>query len=306
MSEKSQLALATEILDILPNPVLVKNQDLEYVWINSAFEKLFSVSRTDVIGRLDAELFPDRQVSQCNGGDLRVLSSGDVDEAVETVFDDDGNPLETITRKSRLSVSDDEIYLVGVMHDITDVTRANEALQISQEQLQQKSVELAHLANTDELTGCQNRRALDDCEKNRLLDKSSSAAVLLMDLDNFKKLNDRAGHDCGDAVLKHFADLVRNHIKAGDNFVRMGGEEFAVFTSGVDQKASIKLAEDIREQLNTAAFLYNGKVHDLSVSIGVTFKAEGQQQSMLECLRIADTNLYKAKEGGRNRVEYAA
>jgi len=100
MKSATQTALATEILEILPNPVLVKDQNLEYVWINSAFETLFSVKKEDVIGRLDTELFPNRQVSQCNGGDLRVLESGEIDEAVETVFEKNGQPRETITRKA--------------------------------------------------------------------------------------------------------------------------------------------------------------------------------------------------------------
>jgi len=163
MKSATQTALATEILEILPNPVLVKDQNLEYVWINSAFEALFSVKREEVIGRLDTDLFPNRQVSQCNGGDLRVLESGKIDEAVETVFEKNGQPRETITRKSRLVLPDSSVYLVGVMHDITAVTRANEALTRSQSMLEEKTNELAELVMTDVLTGCSNTRE-DDSE----------------------------------------------------------------------------------------------------------------------------------------------
>lgn len=149
MTDTLPYALATELLDILPNPVLVKNENLEYVWINNAFESLFGVQRENVIGKVDKQLFPDRQVSQCNGGDLRVLESGEIDEAVETVYEKSGTARETITRKSRLSINDGEVFLVGIMHDITDVTRANEALTSNQIILQEQAQELAVLASTD-------------------------------------------------------------------------------------------------------------------------------------------------------------
>jgi diguanylate cyclase (GGDEF)-like protein len=301
----NHLALATEVLDILPNPVLVKNEKLEYVWINSAFETLFNVTREQVTGHYDKELFPDRQVAQCNGGDLRVLESGEVDQAVETVYDNNSNPRETITRKSRLSMPNGEVYLVGVMHDLTDVTRANEALKVSQQALEEKSLELARLASTDALTGCLNRRSLDECESRRLQDESADAAAILMDLDNFKRLNDQAGHDCGDAVLKHFCDLVRRNIRKTDEFIRLGGEEFVVFTSGGENKDSAMLAERIREQFSSLPFDFAGKQYNLSVSIGVVHKPQGTRLSMEDCLKAADENLYKAKETGRNRVVFS-
>jgi len=107
MTDYSKLDFATDILDILPNPVLVKNDNLEYVFINTAFEQLFNVSR------------------------LRVLDTGEIDEAVESVIDRNGSTRETITRKSRLD-TDENTYLVGVMHDITEVTKANAALKESE------------------------------------------------------------------------------------------------------------------------------------------------------------------------------
>lgn len=129
----SELPIA--VLDILPNPVLIKGDDLRYVWVNASYERLFGVTSAELKGKLDKEFFTDRQVAQCNGGDLRVLESGDIDEAQETVFDEDGLPRETITRKSRLELSDGSIFLVGVMHDVTDVVVANRALETKQAEL---------------------------------------------------------------------------------------------------------------------------------------------------------------------------
>ena len=149
--------LPVSILDILPNPVLVKGEDLRYVWVNAAFEDLFDVKRDELIGELDKDVFPDRQVAQCNGGDLRVLDSGEIDEAYETVFKDKTEPRVTITRKSRLDIGG-QLFLVGVMHDVTDVTRTNEELEASKKLLEEQSELLKEMAYTDPLTGTMNRR----------------------------------------------------------------------------------------------------------------------------------------------------
>lgn len=299
-------SLSTEVLDILPNPVLVKNQQLEYVWINKAFENLFSVKREKVIGKLDVELFPDRQVSQCNGGDLRVLENGVVDEAVETVFEKTGIERQTITRKSRLIISESEIYLVGVMHDITAITRANEALTKSQQQLEEQAIELSILATTDAMTGCANRRTLVEVERSLLANEDLSTAILVLDIDKIKSINDNYGHDCGDSVLRNFCDVVRSVIKTSDHFIRLGGEEFAItLTNLTPLEAEIK-ANEIRQQIHNTPLLTKKGPLAYTVSIGVAFKDTGETAKVDDMLGIADKNLYIAKNCGRNLVVLAA
>lgn len=299
-------ALPLRILDILPNPVLVKDQNLKYVWINQAFENLFAVSRDTLIGRLDKEMFPDRQVAQCNGGDLRVLETGDVDQAVETVFDEQGQARETITRKSRLILDNGETFLVGVMHDITDVTRANEALEANKGRLEEQAIELARLATTDVLTGCSNRRVLDECARMLFDVPHLNSALLMLDIDFFKPLNDKYGHECGDEVLRHFADIVRSHLENADYFVRLGGEEFCVCLTRSDAELVNQLAEDICRTVAQSPFLYKGHSVSITVSIGTALKGAGQVCSIDEILSRADDSLYAAKSAGRNQVVKAA
>lgn len=301
MSNSLPPELATALLDILPNPVLVKNQNLEYVWINRAFEKLFNVNRENVIGRFDKELFPDRQVSQCNGGDIRVLQTGEVDEAVETVFDQTGAERETITRKNRLSISDTEVYLIGVMHDITEVVRANAALSESQKKLEEQALKLSVLATTDPMTGCANRRQLADCDK-LLKSSKNTATVMAIDLDHFKSINDQYGHDCGDSVLKHFCDLTRSVLEADARFVRLGGEEFAVILTGYSYEDSNQLAEQLRDLVYKTPLLIPGNALKFSVSMGIAFKNIGTAAKINDMLKTADSNLYQAKDSGRNKV----
>lgn len=302
MKNSNNLEIATAVLDVLPNPVLIKNRELEYVWINAAFEQLFSVKRSDVIGKLDNTLFPDRQVSQCNGGDLRVLEHGEMDHAVETVFDIQGHPRETITRKSKLTLSEDEVYLVGVMHDITDVTRANEALKLSEAKLQEQALKLAHIATTDSLTNCANRRALMDEAAEIVENQFKSAAVLMLDIDKFKTINDEYGHSVGDEVLVHFAKEVGKKLSATDHLYRYGGEEFVVVLDVENAQQAKAKAEAIREHIATTPLVDSEHSIDLSVSIGMVMKSRGSHASIENLLSKADLSLYKAKELGRNRV----
>lgn len=306
MKTESTLPIATDILDILPNPVLVKNEKLEYVFINTAFENLFAVKRENVIGRLDAELFPNRQVSQCNGGDLRVLESGAIDEATETVFDSAGNTRETITRKNRLTTDDGQLYLVGIMHDVTDITRANIALKASEVKLQEHAQKLAELASTDSLTGCANRRALSRDADTILMNQFSSSALLLVDLDNFKSINDLHGHEAGDTTLQHFAELVRQQLGQQDLFARIGGEEFVLLLVGATTDEALDKAECIRKQVAAADVKIDDRYLRYTVSIGVEFKPKGVSTQLESLLSSADKRLYQAKNQGRNRVVSAA
>lgn len=287
------------ILDILPNPVLVKDADLRYVWINRAFEDLFSVRREELIGELDVDVFKDRQAVQCNGGDRRVLETGDVDEAYETVFRSSAEPRETITRKSRLQLSDGRVFLVGVMHDITEVSEANR-------KLEEQSDVLRRMANTDSLTGCLNRRALFDLAPADFAKHRNAGGLFLLDIDFFKKVNDTYGHETGDAALVHFAEIVRSAIRDGDQLARLGGEEFAVLLPGATVDETRTIAERIRETVETSPLTFKEKRIGLTVSIGAVHKLDDAPFALDDWLPNADQNLYQAKNDGRNRVVLAA
>lgn len=292
--------LPIALLNILPNPVLVKDDALRYVWINTAFEELFGVTKEGVIGQVDAELFPDRQVAQCNGGDLRVLEAGLVDEAYETVFGPDGKPLEMLTRKSRLTLSNGQVLLAGVMHDITDITHANRELEHASTLLQERATELQHQAETDALTGCLNRRAL--FERAPEFGKDRSVGVLLMDLDKFKMVNDTFGHEGGDQALQAFVDCARRHLRRTDIFARLGGEEFAVIVPDMPLNELYAVANRIRAAWECTPLVLAGQKAQLTVSIGaVLWRAQGALD-LDAALAAADRNLYAAKEAGRNRV----
>ena len=157
-------------------------------------------------------------------------------------------------------------------------------------------------ALTDPLTEIANRRAFFDVGApllKRTLADRHAAALLLFDLDRFKEVNDTAGHQAGDAVLKAFARLVADSIQPGDLFARLGGEEFACLLIGAPMAEALRLAERVRGRFETMRF--PELQADTTVSVGVAMAGDtGRDLSSL--MATADRALYRAKAEGRNRV----
>lgn len=297
--------LPAAVLDTLPNPVLVKNEQLQYVWTNRAFEDLFNVQTTELVGHTDKEVFRKRQAVQCAGGDLRVLESGGVDEAYETVFKNGGESREMITRKSRLQLANGSVYLVGVMHDVTEVTQTNRRLEEHKRLLEEQSDELHRMAHTDALTGCLNRRALFEEASKTFEPFNNVGALLVMDIDFFKEINDSWGHDGGDAVLRHFVDVVQHNIRDNDRLARIGGEEFALLLPGASEEVTQAITNRICSALHQCPLLVNQTEVRMTVSIGATLKGDQGPLDLDEWLPIADSCLYQAKHAGRDQVVFA-
>src|SRR5271170_2768911 len=130
------------------------------------------------------------------------------------------------------------------------------------------------------------------------------AAVLLIDLDNFKSINDRFGHAFGDRVLQMFAATACRAIRSSDFVGRLGGEEFAVVLHGLARERAPAVAERIRNAFAAEAEVIEGQNVGATVSIGLAVH-DGSAIAFTELLWKADRALYRAKEGGRNRVEWA-
>jgi diguanylate cyclase (GGDEF)-like protein len=162
-------------------------------------------------------------------------------------------------------------------------------------------------AMVDPLTGIANRRAfLSDATEvaKRSAAVSQPIAVLLMDLDHFKSINDRFGHAIGDRVLQIFADSTREAMRHSDLFGRLGGEEFAAVLCNARRDEAIALAETIHRHFVEAAAYVDGYPVNATVSIGMVLTQDAGFD-VPELLAQADQALYYAKERGRNRVEVA-
>lgn len=176
-------------------------------------------------------------------------------------------------------------------------------------QLRKGRAELERLSVTDELTGLANRRQLDaefQREADRHRRHKRSFAVLMLDIDRFKVLNDTHGHQAGDDVLRQFADILRENARTGDTVARFGGEEFLLILPESTMEGSQKLAERIRAATEAHRFTIdgNGTTVPVTVSIGLARFPENAKtpETLIEA---ADQALYRSKAEGRNRVTAA-
>ena len=165
--------------------------------------------------------------------------------------------------------------------------------------------QLERLANYDSLTGVYNRgailRKLEELT-NHARRYREAFSLSLMDIDHFKKVNDRYGHLIGDEVLERIAELVRDDVRIADSVGRYGGEEFIVVLPKTDLDSAVIVAERIREIIQASEMIASeGKVFSVTVSQGLSsYRADDDKDSLIS---RADEALYRAKENGRNRVE---
>jgi len=171
-----------------------------------------------------------------------------------------------------------------------------------QDQLWQRNAELDLMSRTDSLTGLYNRWHLED----ELQNQRASArrhhdplAVVLFDIDHFKRVNDAYGHPAGDLVLCEFALRLTQELRAGDIAGRWGGEEFLLILPRTDQAGAVEVAERIRMVTASTPIIAAGQAITVTVSGGCAF---GLGEEPDELIRIADTRLYQAKTEGRNQI----
>lgn len=153
-------------------------------------------------------------------------------------------------------------------------------------------------AETDPLTGLYNRRAFFDRAADAY--RSATIAVLVFDIDHFKRINDLYGHALGDFVLQSFANILTDAVRDGDLVARLGGEEFAVLLPDAPLKTALIVAERIRKKFAERRFLSDEKLFGSSVSVGIS--KLGPCTAINELMVQADAALYIAKRAGRNRV----
>ena len=194
----------------------------------------------------------------------------------------------------------DELNQVGREFD-----EMAETLQQRDLELKKAMQELQEQAITDPLTGLHNTRYLRELLPGELLRakrKGGPLAVIMIDVDHFKRVNDSLGHDAGDGVLKELGALFKQSIRGSDIACRYGGEEFAIILADATSESARRKAEDIRAAVKRLKLSHGGKpIGDVTVSLGVAlFPYHADQTTTL--LRRAGEALYQAKGAGRDRV----
>lgn len=187
--------------------------------------------------------------------------------------------------------------LVVISTDITDKKKA-EIL------LADMSKELFVLASTDALTNTSNRRHFIEqanAERRRCQREKSGYALLMLDLDYFKDINDTYGHASGDNVLIRVTQTLKSQIREYDILGRVGGEEFAILLPNITREPALEIAERIRSCVESLKFTGDCSSLKATISIGIALD-EKSEKSLDDMFLVADKLLYRAKEGGRNLV----
>lgn len=267
---------------------------------NPAAEKLFAYKSQDILGKNINLLIPEIDRNKFQNYIEQFLSGENKNHLLEKNerqgLKKDGTlfPLFISIEKTMV---EGEIGFTGLIHDLTETKRAYEKLRLLNEQLSKKNQILNHLSTTDQLTGLYNRRYLEIQGKdivNRCDRYNQELSLLLIDIDHFKHVNDKYGHDIGDDVLIFISKILRANSRKTDIVGRWGGEEFMILCQS-RQKDAIYFAEKLRILIMEAEHYKAGK---LTASFGVTHYQPGD--NLYSMTKRADNSLYEAKENGRN------
>jgi diguanylate cyclase len=172
--------------------------------------------------------------------------------------------------------------------------------------LETKLQQMSELAREDQLTGSLNRRGLDDVFERELARadrRGTPLCVALLDLDNFKRLNDTYGHLAGDGALRHLVGVVKDSLRSMDVIARLGGEEFVILLPETAVEAAAQTMTRLQRELTRHFFLHDNEKLLITFSAGVALRLPGEDQTAL--IHRADRAMYKAKHSGKNRVVIA-
>ena len=270
------------------------SMDRRFLQVNQRFCDMLGYERGELMGKAATDFtHPEDRGSATR--DRQRLLAGEADSlsAEKRYVRKDGSLLWVNRTVSLVRDADGQpLYFLRIVEDITERKRLEN--------------ELRELATTDMLTGLPNRRAfitrLEEEHARIRRFPEQQAVVLMLDVDDFKRVNDTHGHPVGDVVLRHVAELIRGGIREVDACGRLGGEEFAVLLTGATPAAAAEFAERLRRGIAAAPASHGGLDIGVTVSIGVSALAKDDDGADAALLR-ADRALYRAKESGRNRVE---
>ena len=263
---------------------------------NRGAERMYGYTAEEAIGRPISMLVPADKPDEVPEI-LKRIERGEKVENYETRRPTkDGRMLDVSLTISPISGSEGNIVGAStIARDITERKRAQEKLRELEERLR-------YMAFHDPLTGLPNRTLFTDRVKQalaRLKRREDPVAVLFLDLDDFKQVNDSLGHEAGDRVLVEVAERLKNFLRPEDTVARFGGDEFTVLLEGVAEPNGVsRAAERILDALRRPLTL-EGRQVSTSASIGVAQAAVPPQEGPQQLLRVADLALYEAKKNGK-------
>lgn len=280
-----------QLFENSPDGIAFLNRERLVVDVNPAFERLFDYKADELRGRCLKDIIapPGMQEESLQVFD-HCMSKSLVH--VETSRQRrNGEMIQVSILGYPITIDGEQIGVYAIYRDITERKRVVE--------------EIAHQATHDELTDLVNRREFERRATALVADAASSPkghALLYIDLDQFKVVNDTCGHTAGDRLLKDIGRLLRENVRTTDTVARLGGDEFAILLQDCPAPVAERIAQRIVHQVADHHFRWNDKSFHVGASIGLVIVDEGIR-NFSALMTAADTACYTAKEKGRHRVQ---
>lgn len=279
------------LLDESTDPIFHISPQGQYLYVNREFASGVGLAPEQIIGRSIGDVFPPEEAAK-----RMAVVRWVCENAQPKVFE---------VRVPRPTA--DRYYITSVKPIFGSPGQVTSIVCISKEITERKEFEqrLTELANLDFLTGIANRRhflELAEQELARVRRYGTPLALAMMDIDHFKSVNDRYGHQAGDQVLRQVVDVCRHALRETDVMGRIGGEEFAILLPETEASSAREVADRLRAEVARAAItLEEGPTLRVTVSLGIAPIGDGDP-NLGALLRRADQSLYQAKLSGRDRV----
>ncbi|MGH8379760.1 GGDEF domain-containing protein [Pseudomonas sp.] len=293
LSEREQLF--SSLLDSV-NAVLwaFDWESRQVLYVSPAYERIFGRPASLLLADFNEwrdSIYPD-DLDYAERSLAEVLVKGAVEDREYRIIDADGQ-VRWLSDKcfiNQQADSDHRVIVVGMAEDITEKKRLE--------------VELQHMATTDVLTQSSNRRHFFDCAQQAFETarrEQTPLAFLLLDIDDFKLINDTYGHQQGDYVLQRIADTGKAVLRRGDLFGRIGGEEFAAVFPGCTPQIAQQIAERLQREIQRLGFSHDEREFGVTVSQGLTAITKADE-SLDSLFARADAAMYQAKRQGKNQI----
>ena len=266
----------------------------QMLYVSPAYERIFGRSAELLLSDYNQwrdSIYPD-DLDYAERSMAEVLINGAVEDREYRIIAADGQ-VRWLSDKcfiNRLAEPGQPMIIVGIAEDITDKKHIE--------------TELQRLATTDGLTQSSNRRHFFDCahrEFEQARKQDEPLSFLLLDIDDFKVINDTYGHQVGDSVLQRIAESGRASLRRGDVFGRIGGEEFAAVFPGCAPDMAMQVAERLQREIQRLGFCHDDQTFGITISQGLT-SLTAEDANIDALFARADAAMYEAKRQGKNRI----
>jgi diguanylate cyclase (GGDEF)-like protein/PAS domain S-box-containing protein len=261
-----------------------------------------------LIGKTDFDLFKEPHAAEAYADEQYIIKTGEpiLGKVEKEIWLDGSITWVSTSKYPLLDNSGNIIGTWGVSRNITELKSIEEELERVNRELMEANQKLEKLSITDSLSGLYNHRYFFDIVQQEFLrldrTRMADSVILLVDIDNFKGLNDSLGHLAGDLAIRHVANLIKNNIRAADYAFRYGGDEFIVLLIDTGMEGAKKAADKLRDIVAGTPVALEGMQANVTISGGTAALSEAKDVTAL--MNIADLRLYESKKSGRNKITY--